>query len=222
MALRGVAALSAFTKRTHKNPRLLSISYSLRPRFQLSHQRLKPFSIFQSGPTSGIRAVSEVASNPITPTKEDEESSSPENWRIKMLYDGDCPLCMREVNMLRERNERYGTIKFVDISSEDYSPEENQGLDFETAMGRIHAILSDGTVVTDVEAFRKLYEQVGLGWVYAITKYEPMGKIADAVYGVWAKYRLPMTGRPPLEEILEARRKIKAGEVCKDNNSCKM
>ena len=34
--------------------------------------------------------------------------------------------------MLRERNKRYGTIKFVDISSEDYSPEENEGLDFET------------------------------------------------------------------------------------------
>lgn len=34
--------------------------------------------------------------------------------------------------MLRERNKSYGTIKFVDISSDDYSPEENQGLDYET------------------------------------------------------------------------------------------
>lgn len=34
--------------------------------------------------------------------------------------------------MLREWNKRYGTIKFVDISSEEYSPEENQGLDYET------------------------------------------------------------------------------------------
>lgn len=25
-----------------------------------------------------------------------------------------------------------------------------------------------------LQAFRKLYEQVGLGWVYAITKYEPV------------------------------------------------
>lgn len=78
-------------------------------------------------------------------------------------------------------------------------------------MGRIHAIMSDGTVVTDVEvctltpfysqiyinhihigisfnprinrsfnfiilkqAFRKLYEAVGLGWVYAITKFQPV------------------------------------------------
>lgn len=25
-----------------------------------------------------------------------------------------------------------------------------------------------------VQAFRRLYEEVGLGWVYAITKYEPV------------------------------------------------
>jgi len=49
-----------------------------------------------------------------------------------MLYDGDCPLCMREVNMLKERNKSYGAIKFVDISSKDYSPDDNQGLDYET------------------------------------------------------------------------------------------
>lgn len=34
--------------------------------------------------------------------------------------------------MLRERNKAYETIEFVDISSDDYSPEENQGIDFAT------------------------------------------------------------------------------------------
>ncbi|KAF3951898.1 hypothetical protein CMV_022498 [Castanea mollissima] len=59
--------------------------------------------------------------------------------------------------MLRVRNKHYGTIKFFYISFDDYSLEENQGLDSKTA-------------------FRRLYEQVGLGWVYAITKYEPIIK----------------------------------------------
>lgn len=43
--------------------------------------------------------------------------------------------------MLRERNKQYGTIKFVDISSEDYSPEENQGLDFETVSYQLSTIV---------------------------------------------------------------------------------
>ena len=47
-------------------------------------------------------------------------------------------------------------------------------------MGTIHGILPDGRVVTNVEVFRRLYEAVGLGWVYAATKVEPVRKAADA------------------------------------------
>ncbi|KAL7192029.1 hypothetical protein ACSBR2_023977 [Camellia fascicularis] len=166
-----------------------------------------------------ICAIQGATVDPVAPSKEDEEQSS-ENCKIKMLYDGECPLCMREVNMLRERSKRYGTIKFVDISSDEYSPKENRDLDYKTVMGRIHAILSNGTVVTDVEAFRRLYEAVDLGWIYAITKYEPFATIVDALYGVWAKYRLQITGRPPLEEVLEVRKK--KGEACNDSKVCKM
>lgn len=39
---------------------------------------------------------------------------------------------VKKVNMLKERNEEYGTIKFVDISSNDYSQQENEGLDYKT------------------------------------------------------------------------------------------
>ncbi|XP_072994662.1 uncharacterized protein At5g50100, chloroplastic [Typha latifolia] len=159
---------------------------------------------------------SDAPSKRMTELKDDCSSKT---WKIKMLYDGDCPLCMREVNMLKERNRSYGAIKFVDISSNDYSPEENEGLDYETVMGRIHAILSDGTVVRDVEAFRRLYEEIGLGWVYTITKYEPVATIANAIYSVWAKYRLQITGRPSLEDILESRRKLTA--ICNDDKVCR-
>ncbi|KAF7838368.1 thiol-disulfide oxidoreductase DCC [Senna tora] len=227
MALRGAAfavasaasASSSLIGR-RRSPFILPIPHRLTLK---SHSRtFLPIRIHQPGFRCQIRALSQAAAEPAISRKEEEEEEeqSPKDWKIKMLYDGDCPLCMREVNMLRERNKNYGTIKFIDISSDDYSPQENQGLDYETVMGRIHAILSDGTVVTDVEAFRRLYEQVGLGWVYAITKYKPIGTLADAIYGVWAKYRLQITGRPPMEEILEARKK--KGEVCKDSNACKM
>ncbi|TYH81232.1 hypothetical protein ES332_D03G185000v1 [Gossypium tomentosum] len=228
MALRGAAmAGGACIGRQRATPFVLSSSplfFRVRSLHSHSHPLLR-FTSFPN-PKTGfkyqIRAIQEVTADTVKSQKgkEDDEQSSPQNWKIKMLYDGDCPLCMREVDMLRERNKQYGTIKFVDISSDDYSPEENQGLDYKTVMGRIHAILSDGTVVTDVEAFRKLYEQVGLGWVYAITKYEPIATIADSIYGVWAKYRLQITGRPPLEEVLETRRKKKA-DICNDNN-CKI
>ena len=54
-----------------------------------------------------------------------------ENWEIKMLYDGDCPLCMREVNMLKKRDKDQHKIGFVDISSPDYIPANNAGISYE-------------------------------------------------------------------------------------------
>eukprot|EP00271_Cylindrocystis_brebissonii_P010308 TRINITY_DN26483_c0_g1_i1.p1 TRINITY_DN26483_c0_g1~~TRINITY_DN26483_c0_g1_i1.p1 ORF type:complete len:264 (-),score=30.53 TRINITY_DN26483_c0_g1_i1:415-1206(-) len=156
-----------------------------------------------------VRHVSSAAPDSVpepAPLKEGEAGAA--TWQVKMLYDGDCPLCMREVNMLRERNELYkGAIKFVDIAALDFSPEDNAGIDFVTAMGKIHAIERDGSILTDIAAFRRFYEAVGLGWVYAITKNKAVGRVADAVYGFWAKYRLPITGRPALAVVLEERRK---------------
>uniref|UniRef100_A0A2P2IRW2 Uncharacterized protein MANES_14G069600 n=1 Tax=Rhizophora mucronata TaxID=61149 RepID=A0A2P2IRW2_RHIMU len=154
MALRGAAAAWNVARQTNKHPIIHSIPQYLRTGFHrsLSHpvQRFSSSPSFQHELKYPIRAVHEAAADPIA-SKKEEEGKSSQDWRIKMLYDGDCPLCMREVNMLRERNKSYGTVKFVDISSDEYSPEENQGLDYKTVMGRIHAILSDGTVVTDVE-----------------------------------------------------------------------
>eukprot|EP00243_Klebsormidium_subtile_P011499 TRINITY_DN6547_c0_g1_i1.p1 TRINITY_DN6547_c0_g1~~TRINITY_DN6547_c0_g1_i1.p1 ORF type:complete len:277 (+),score=26.02 TRINITY_DN6547_c0_g1_i1:105-935(+) len=145
-----------------------------------------------------------------------------EKWEIKMLYDGECPLCMREVDMLRNRDAGTGKINFVDIASDNYDPSENANIDFETAMGRIHGIQRDGTIVTNVKAFRKFYEAVGLGWVYAITKNKAVLKAADAVYDVWAKYRMQVTGRPPIEQVVEEKRKRQEQLKGASKDRCRM
>jgi predicted DCC family thiol-disulfide oxidoreductase YuxK len=132
-------------------------------------------------------------------------SSETPAWQIKLLYDGECPLCVREVNFLQKRDAGRGLVAFVDIADEAYNPDENGGIDFATAMGRIHAVLPDGTVIQNVEVFRQVYEVLGMGWVYAITKLPVVGKIADWLYGMWADRRLALTGRPTLETILADR-----------------
>lgn len=128
-----------------------------------------------------------------------------EGVRLALLYDGDCPLCMKEVNMLRSRSDaRGGTLHFVDIAADDYESEAC-GIDYETAMGRIHAIRPDGTIIQGVEVFREAYEAVGLGWVYSVTKIPGALWLADKVYDVWADKRLEWTGRGSLEAVLSAR-----------------
>ncbi|MBE9014161.1 DUF393 domain-containing protein [Pseudanabaenaceae cyanobacterium LEGE 13415] len=128
-------------------------------------------------------------------------------WKIKLLYDRDCPLCMREVNFLKKRDNDRGLVEFVDIADENYSPEDNGGIDYETAMGRIHAVLPDGSTIQNVEVFRRVYEILGMGWVYAITKIPVFGWLADKLYEIWADWRLALTGRPNLSVILAERQK---------------
>nr|POE54640.1 uncharacterized protein, mitochondrial [Quercus suber] len=112
-----------------------SCRFEFSEKTKVEEMRERPEAAAAVGLKYPIRVISEATVDPLTPKKEDEEQS-PQNWIIKMLYDGDCPLCMREVNMLRERNKDHGTIKFVDISSDEYSPEENQGLDYKTVCSK--------------------------------------------------------------------------------------
>ena len=126
-------------------------------------------------------------------------------WQIKLLYDGECPLCVREVNFLKKQDSGRGLVSFVDIADDNYTPEANGGVNFETAMGRIHAVLPDGTIIKNVEVFRRVYEVLGMGWIYAITKLPIVGAMADLLYGIWADWRLKLTGRPDLAAIVAER-----------------
>lgn len=55
--------------------------------------------------------------------------------------------------------------------------------------------------------------------MYAITKVEPVGRLAEAVYGVWAKYRMEVTGREPLAVILDKRRKSEEEMTCRGSGA---
>lgn len=132
-------------------------------------------------------------------------STGTPNWKIKLLFDGECPLCVREVNFLKRKDRNRGLVKFIDIAADDYNPAENAQIDFETAMGRIHAILPNGDIILGVEVFRKIYELLGMKWIYAVTKLPLVGRLADMFYAVWADYRLLITGRGNLKNIVAQR-----------------
>ena len=140
-----------------------------------------------------------------------------QTWKIKLLYDGECPLCLREVNFLQKRDGGRGLVAFVDIADDSYSAEENGGVDYEAAMGRIHGVLPDGTLVKNVEVFRRVYEVLGMGWVYALTKLPVLGWLADFIYGIWADLRLKLTGRPSLATLVQERKKRLE---CEDTRRC--
>lgn len=170
-------------------------------------------SMNMGGVGTGTEIESGSGSGSGTKTKKSEEAGRKGKVEVlTLLYDGECPLCVKEVNMLRRRSdERGGTLGFIDIADLGYE-ELGVGVDYETAMGKIHAVRPDGSIVVGVQVFRDAYEAVGLGWVYTVLRVPGAPWLADKVYDLWADKRLEWTGRDALEAIVQAR---------KDKRSCK-
>ncbi len=128
---------------------------------------------------------------------------------LTLLYDGACPFCRREVRWLERRDRRlHGPaprLAFVDIDRPDYDPSAHGGVTYRQAMGRIHAVAADGSVLRDLAVFRAAYRLIGLGWLYAPTDWPLVGSLAGALYGLWAERRLALTRRPDLDSLCRCR-----------------
>ncbi|MEM6329425.1 MAG: DUF393 domain-containing protein [Planctomycetota bacterium] len=114
-------------------------------------------------------------------------------WSVEVFFDGDCPLCLREINMLR-RMDKAEKIRFTDIAAEGFDTAA-VGIDMPTLMAEIHGRLPTGEIITGVEVFRRLYSAVGLGWAVAPTRWPGVRQVLDIAYRFFAKYRLRLTGR---------------------------
>ena len=119
---------------------------------------------------------------------------------LTLLYDGACPLCLREVTFLKRRD-LHGRLAFVDIDRHAYDPAQWRGISYRDAMARIHAIRADGEILKDVAVFREADRCVGLGWIYAPTEWPLIGLLIDRIYALWASQRLRMTGRASLDQL---------------------
>lgn len=115
------------------------------------------------------------------------------NWDVEVFFDGDCPLCVREIGMLRRLDKRQ-RIRFTDIASKDFDASA-YGTTYAALMERIRGRLSDGTWIEGVEVFRRLYTAVGFGPLVAVTRAPGISHAMNAAYKLFAKNRLKLTGR---------------------------
>lgn len=114
-------------------------------------------------------------------------------YEIEVFYDGECPLCTREILMLRGLDRRH-RIRFVDIAAEGFDA-ASVGATWEALMDRIHGRLPDGTLIEGVEVFRRLYAAVGYSRLVALTRLPGVSQLLDFAYDAFAKHRLKLTGR---------------------------
>jgi len=114
-------------------------------------------------------------------------------YDVEAYYDGDCPLCTKEVAMLRSLD-RHGRIRFTDFTAPGFDATA-LGLTHDDLMARMHGQLPDGTLIEGVEVFRRLYGAVGFGPVVALTRLPVLSQACDMAYHLFARNRLRLTGR---------------------------
>jgi predicted DCC family thiol-disulfide oxidoreductase YuxK len=76
--------------------------------------------------------------------------------RLTVWFDGGCPLCTREIALMR-RLDRRGVIAFVDLQQDGTCP-----IDRATLLARFHAQAPDGPMLSGAEAFAALWRAVPL------------------------------------------------------------
>jgi predicted DCC family thiol-disulfide oxidoreductase YuxK len=111
-----------------------------------------------------------------------------DSWSFKVLYDGECPLCRREVQFLQRRNHS-GRLVFEDITAPGFDPAVYHSTR-EELMGVIHGVFNDGRIVSKIAVFREAYRAVGLGWLLAPTGWPGFRWLSNLSYEWFARNRI--------------------------------
>ncbi|WDF75108.1 thiol-disulfide oxidoreductase DCC family protein [Novosphingobium sp. KACC 22771] len=111
--------------------------------------------------------------------------------RLKVWYDGGCPLCLREIAVMR-RWDRAGNIAFVDLDD----PVQACPLDRRLMLSRFHA-QEDGVMLVGAAAFAAMWR--------AIPRLRLLGQMARFGPCLWTlerAYRAFLKIRPTLQRLL--------------------
>lgn len=116
---------------------------------------------------------------------------------VTVWYDSQCPLCVREINLMRRLDKR-GAIRFVDLYTAEGCPVNRSEL-----LARFHAQEAGQPVVSGAAAFAAMWRAIpGLRVIGQIARFRPVLWILEA------GYRLFLLMRPRLQRI--ARRALES------------
>ena len=110
---------------------------------------------------------------------------------LKVWYDGACPLCLREIALMR-RLDRRGAITFVDVAA---GSDPSCPVDRTALLARFHAE-ENGTIVSGAAAFAAMWR--------AIPLLRPLGLLARnqiVLRALEAAYLRFLTIRPRLQRF---------------------
>lgn len=108
--------------------------------------------------------------------------------QLTVFYDGDCPLCRREISFYRRRHGA-DAVGWVDVSR-SYQPEVAPGLTKASALTRFHVRESDGRLVSGGAAFAALWEALpGFHALGRLFRLRPFSWMLERIYRMFLLIR---------------------------------
>lgn len=129
-------------------------------------------------------------------------------WPLTLYYDGDCPLCAREIGMLR-RHASPQRLLLVDIAAADFDPMP-LGVSLNAMQDRLHARWADGEWVLGLDASLWSWEAAGLGSWVAPLRWRPLRPLLEWGYRLFCRLRPHLARLPHPDGATRCRE----GKVC--------
>lgn len=115
----------------------------------------------------------------------------PKTPAVTVWFDGDCPLCVREIALMR-RLDRRGAVDFINVAGDGSCPTDRAAL-----LARFHAQEAGGPLVSGAAAFAAMWR--------ALPALAPLGRLARNPGLLWLlerAYRGFLRVRPALQGLV--------------------
>jgi predicted DCC family thiol-disulfide oxidoreductase YuxK len=115
-------------------------------------------------------------------------------WPLTLYFDGDCPLCAREIRLLRQHAAEHRLL-FVDISRDEFDATA-LGCTFEQMQSLLHGRFADGQWVTGLDATLWSWRAAGLGfWATPLT-WRALRPLLELGYRLFCRLRPALAWLP--------------------------
>ena len=105
----------------------------------------------------------------------------------KIFYDAECPICVREIELIMQ-DSRAGFMEAVPIQGSE-AVLAQYGITTEAALTYLHVLTDDGVMLQKMAAVRKMYEGYQGFALVKLANLPLLNKLADRLYPWFARHR---------------------------------
>lgn len=115
------------------------------------------------------------------------EQMNKSSQKLRILYDGGCHLCHREIEHYRQVDTNK-KLELIDITNSGFQAEK-WGLDDKTVRKYFHVVDENDQLFVGVDAFAQIWQRLDYKWLHSMAHTQPLRSLMKASYLLFAEIR---------------------------------